>query len=216
MGCLYSKDSNAMIEAIHSEPLKVSRNKYIEFKDDIDCIRRAAKNICLLSDYDWYIDTIKKNWDITVKDWSHSDLTGTSVSDSQNYLNMRFQQAIELAENEHKIKFPTINTEREFINNIHRHHSFKLAMVIAFEKEDQLSTSKKGSYVSYASLFIVAAEQKGTEGKLISSHALINIPAFRSSIGLPPTFLGKQDSFIDEYDLSYGLDGLDGLDDDES
>lgn len=210
MGCLYSKDSNAMIEAVHSEPLKVSRNKYIEFKDDIDCIRRAAKNICLLSDYDWYIDTIKKNWDITVKDWSHSDLTGTSVSDSQNYLRMRFQQAIELAENKHKIKFPNINTERELIDNINRHHSFKLAIVIAFEKDDHKFAFEKGSY---ASLFIVAAEQKGTEGKLISSHALINIPAFRSSIGLPPTFLGKQDSFIDEYDLSYGLDGLDGLDD---
>jgi hypothetical protein len=213
MGCCYSKDLNNRIPGLnkgapvcaHTVPLFSSSPRYIEFKDDIDGIRRAAKNICLLSDNYWYIDTIKNKWDIIVIDSNLTDCTGTSVTDSQKYLNIRFQQALLLSEKIHKIPFPETKEPKilQYIEDEEREidpkiHSFKLALIIAYDTHNH-------KILSHASLFVVAAEQKGTEAKLLSAHAMINIQEFRKSIGLP-SISNKLDDNIDEYDLSYGLD----------
>ena len=144
---------------------------WTEFIDDIESIRHATRNICLLSTYGWHIDTIKKDWDMTIKIWLPSDFSGQSIIDSHDYLKLRFNQTAQILENQMGMKFPCY---QENLDN----RDFNLAIVIGIEK-GIIDTS-----TAVMTLFFVASEQKGTECKLVAGQGLINLAAFKHSIGL--------------------------------
>src|SRR4051794_31253294 len=96
MGCLHSKEPKQQMKIVRKEHL-----------NDIESIRRAAKNTCVLSDNDWHIDAIKKTWNMTPKSWSHFNCATPSVKETNDYLNLRYKQAIELLEISEKIKIPS-------------------------------------------------------------------------------------------------------------
>lgn len=252
MGCKCCKNEVELSKAsevstvstVHCKALSKSHNvqktKYIEYTEDIQSIRRAAKNMCLLSDHDWHIDAIKNDWNITIKDWSKHDFSGTSIRDSKIYLDIRFQQAIEIVQNSSHLVFPKDSSMRDQKNDEKEeapdlddrsYHGFKLVLVIGSDTDDFNMNSDPATFyhrresidihkrkTSCDSLFIVAAEQKGTECRLITAHALINIPAFKTSIGIYPSSRSSRSKEFQEtrsfehydeddsmYDISYGL-----------
>lgn len=151
---------------------KANKFNYVEFLEDIESIRHAARNICLLSQYDWHIDTIKALWNMTIKMWIPSDFTGLTEQDSRDYLKLRFNQTKQILENRTGLKFSNRNLDDT---------GFNLLLVIGIDKDEKDEKDLKDAILS---LFFVASEQKGTECKLLAGQGLINLEDFKDCIGL--------------------------------
>jgi hypothetical protein len=145
----------------------------------------------------WKIDTIQKEWDMTIKSWCSTSFANSSITlretglhlankridtiDADEYFDKRVKDARQMIEIKEGIKMP----HEDFLLSDNE-QKLCLSLTLAIPSYEAEFIKKYPMHISEVcmSVFFVAAEQKDEEARLIYGQGFTTINQFKKSINM--------------------------------